>query len=346
MKCLKVSLIILCAMALVLGCARVSVVQGSDGISSTLAETATVYVNCTTSQVTVNSMISSQNTSLIHFPNAITMTDPNLTNVTTLLVTFSTGQSSLIFTFNNTDTSSARTQADAVASGVGSAFQTTFSWVSTGVSSGQSNVTYSGSGKSNLTQYTESLMNSDLMSSLGGISSTFLPMTLNSNALMAMTASKDSGAFDWTYTMIVSYPTNIPNGSGNHQINVLALLDVTSIAPSPYAYSSSGSIYSSEIFAYITSNDTVSYVLSQPALGTPPARCWYLMPGGQATVITAVFYFGSDPSAVSPLTFTFSSIVLPEFQLVALLFVMVVVGTAALISRKRIRRLKTTIAID
>jgi hypothetical protein len=207
-------------------------------------------------------MIASENATLIHFPGGVNPTDSNLLNATTLSLTFSTGQSLLIYTFSGVDTTTAKSSADSMTPTIGTAFQTTFAYVSEGAGGGQVNVTYSGTGKSNLTQYTQSLMTSILYPNLGGVSSTVLPMSFQANALTAMFVTKDAGGFNWTYDMMVSYSTNIAAGTGNHLVDVLALLKVNSIAPSPYANSASG--YGSEIIVSVVSNDTVSYVSSQP----------------------------------------------------------------------------------
>lgn len=337
-KHLNVFALLLCTLAVASGCARVSIVHGLDGTLSTiLTEIAGVYVNCTSSQVTINSMIASGNTSLVHFPSSLNMNDPNLLNATGVMVEFATSQSSLAYVFDNTDTTTAKSMADAVTPSLGTAFQTIFTFVSTSASGSNVSVAYSGAGKSNLTQFTQSLMTSDLYPGLGGLSSTFLPMSLNANALTGMVGTKKVGTFDWTFGMLVSYSTNIAVGPGNHAVDILALLNVDSLAPSSFAYSVGA--YMSDVTFSVSSNDTLSYVSSQPGLATPPSRGWSTYPLTNA--IGGVFMFGNDASAVSPLTFTFGGTVLSELPPTALLLAATLATTIALTSRRRIQKTRS-----
>jgi hypothetical protein len=265
------------------------------------------------------------------------MSNSDLLNVTSLMVAFATNQSSLIYIFNNTDAAAARSSADAMTPKVGDVFQDSFTFVSTGTSGSEVNVTYSGLGKTNLAQYTQSLMTNALDPSLGGVSTTFLPMSYQTNAVTGMVGMKDAGTFNWTCSMLVSYTTSIPLGSDSHVVDVLSLLNVSSLAPSSFAYSAG--TYASEVAIYVSSNDTVSYVSSQPALASPPSRGWSYHTV-VANEIAAMFNFGDDASAVSPLTFTFSGIVFPEFPPTALLLAMMLATTIALMSRKRIRKMR------
>jgi hypothetical protein len=267
------------------------------------------------------------------------MNDPNLLNVTTVFVAFAASQSSLVYVFNNTDPATAKSSADEVTPNVETAFQTTFSFVSTGVSGSVVNVTYSGSGKASLSEYTSSLMSKDLYSGLGGVSSTFLPMSIQTNAVTGMVGTKAVGTFDWTYGMLVSYLTSIPVGSGNHVVDILNLLSVGSIAPSSFAYSTEA--YASEVAIYVVSNGTVSYVSSQPGLAvTTGSRGWSNYTLG-TNEIAGAFSFGNDASATNVLTFTFGGTVLPEFPPTALLLVIMLATTVAMMLRKRIRKMRS-----
>jgi len=274
-------------------------------------ENASVYVNCTTASANVNSQIQSKNTSLVHFPSGVDMSNPNLVNITTLWLAFTTAYSYLSYEFNGTTVTTARSISDEVTPTLEGAFQTIFTWNSTDESGGTAKINYIGLGKQNLTQYTEGLMSLCLASDLEGFSLTFLPISHKPDALEGVLASKDSGSFDWTYYVTAGYLTSVSTGSGNHMIDILALLSVNSIAPSPYA--NAGSLYNSRIAVYIVSDEPVSFEACQPEEAPPSSRGWFIYPNPPLHNLTAMFNFGNDISPVSPLTFTFGGEVVPEF---------------------------------
>lgn len=299
-------------------------------------ESASVSINCTSSSVIVISMVNSVNASLVHFPSGVDMSSANLVNVTMLLLTFTSKTSTLMYQFNNTQGSSARVIADAENVTLTTAFQTTFTWNSTKESSGKANVTYNGPGKQNLTQYTGYLMAHCLASDLGGFSLTFLPFSHGSNAQIAVAAAKNSGGFNWTYEMAASHTTNIATGSGDHFIDVLALLKLDSVAPSPYA--SYEGYYQSSVALIVRSNTTLPFVSCQPArIYNLLQRGWYIYPTAPPRVLLgASFSFGNSPASVSPLTFTFSGIVIPEFpQMLLIVFLMMTIAVMQLTKRIR-----------
>jgi hypothetical protein len=265
------------------------------------------------------------------------MDDYDLLNVTGVLVAFARNQSSLVYIFNDTDVATAKSIADAVTSSMGTAFQTSFSFVSTGASGSEVNVTYSGPGETNLVQYTQSLMTSNLNPSLGGVSSTFLPICGQTSAVTGMVGTKDVGTFNWTYSMLVTYSTSIPAGSGNHDVDILSLLNVGSLAPSSFAYSTG--TYASDVAIYVFSDSTVSYVSSQPGPPTSGSRGWLYYP--LTNEVIGMFSFGNDASSVSELKFTFSGTVLSEFSPAALLLAIMLTASIALMSGNRMRKMKS-----
>jgi predicted secreted protein with PEFG-CTERM motif len=129
--------------------------------------------------------------------------------------------------------------------------------------------------------------------------------------------------------------TTITAGSDSHLVDVLDLLDVDSLAPSKYATEPEMG-YSSQVMVTISSDSPVGYVTSQPGTTTNPAeRGWFLMFFSLPNTLMAWFYFGSDPSPQSPLTLTFSGVVVPEFPTIPLLVLFLVSATVALVARKR-----------
>jgi len=327
------TLLPLCLLILALSPSQVFVAKGVDSAPPRLLEIVGVVVNCTTANVDTSSLITSNDTSLIHFPSGVNMNDAVLEKATAISLLFLTSQSFLVFQFNNTDAGTARSTADSVTSSITTAFNTAFTWNSTGTRDSYVNVTYIGGGKSNLTSYTQWLMSQCLASDLGGFSLTFLPMTSEPGAFTSVFAYKESGGFEWWYSMMVSYCKPIPTGSDSHIIDILDLLNVNSLAPSSYA---SGSTYVSMVNLQILSNATVSYVSCQPGLVNPPSqlRGWFYMQPFPST-LTAYFNFADDPTLVSQLSFTFSGTVIPEFPTPLILLLLMITTLLTIIVYRR-----------
>jgi hypothetical protein len=154
------------------------------------------------------------------------------------------------------------------------------------------------------------------------------------HAVVVVSVMKDSGGFDWEYSMMVGYYTSITPGSGNHTIDVLYLLNVESLAPSSYA-SEVEIGYTSMVSLTIYSNQTISYVSCQPGLADFPGNRGWTYYQYEPTSLVAYFGFGNDPSPVSPLTFTFSGLVVPEFTTLALLVMFALTAMISIIIKKR-----------
>jgi hypothetical protein len=324
--------LIICFLAMGISPARVPHVKATDGLSQ-LSENVMVVVNCTAGSVGTVSTVTSSNASLVHFPSGVDLSNAGLTNVITIEVTFSTAQSYLIYLFNNTDAPTARSIADGFTTSISSAFSTSFVWFSTGTSDGSVNVTYTGLGKSYV--YVEWLVSQCLAADLEGFSLTFEPMSHKLGAYTAVAAMKDVGSFDWTDYMMTGYMTTITAGSDSHLVDVLDLLDVDSLAPSKYATAPEMG-YSSQVMVTISSDSPVVYVASEPGTVTDPAqRGWFLYPIPLPNTLMALFHFGSDPSPQSPLTLTFSGVVVPEFTTIPLLVLFLVSAMIALVAIKR-----------
>lgn len=308
-------------------------IGNADAVESELSEIVGVAVNCTSARVNTYTAIMSQNTSLMHFPAGVDMSDSDLVNATTIELLFSYAQSVLVYVFNDTEPALARTISDQITTSMTASFQITFSWFSTGQDNGYVNVTYTGLGKANLTQYNEWLMSQCLATDLEGFSLTFLPMTQETGASTLVSASKDIGGFDWMYTMMTTYETSTQVGSDSHMIDILDLLNVDSLAPSLYA-EYFGGVCMSLVMLTIVSNDTISYTSCEPGLGEPPASGWVyfqMFP----TSLTAYYYFGYDPVPVSPLSFTFDGTIIPEFATLTLTALFISAIAFVLVIRKR-----------
>jgi len=298
-----------------------------------LEEAVDVSIDCLTAYANISTTVVG-NASLVHFPSGADMARTELENATLITLTFSETQSSLFFVFF-TDATTARSLADAVKPSIETAFDTSFTWTSTVPVLTLVTVYYSGPGKTNLTEYTEWLMPQCLISDLGGFSLTFLPMTHEQDASLEVMALKGVGVFDWVYYMTIRYSTSIPTGSGNHRIDILELLNVSSLAPSPYANATG--TYTSTVMLTIDSDETVSYVSCEPpGLVEPYSRGWWLDTTTPPETLRADFYFWDDPTPVSPLSFTFSGAVIPEFAALTLITALMLITAIALIVKKRL----------
>jgi hypothetical protein len=298
-------------------------------------ENVSISIDCTNSQVAVMSMVNSVNASLVHFPSEVDMNNPNLENVTMLLLTFANDTSKLMVQLNNTQGSNARAIADMETPTLNTAFQTTFTWASTVESGGIANVTYNGAGKQNLTQFTGYLSAHCLSSGLEGFSLTFLPFSHESDALIVVGAAKNSGGFEWAYQTAITYTTSIAAGSGSHFVDVLGLLKLESVAPSLYAIY--GGYYQSSITLTVASKTSGSFVSCQPArVYQTTQRGWFIYPPNPPLRVIGVFSFGNSASSVNVLTFTFNATVIPEFpQMFPTAFLLLTI--VALLLGKRIQ---------
>lgn len=326
-------LLVLYLVALVINTIQFSAVKANSDNPSELTENIIVFVNCTTAEVNVQSVVMSSDVSLVNFTAEVNMNRAELENATTIALVFSQAQSVLVFTFENTDESTAQSNANAMKGSIETAFQTTFTFNSISTSNGYVNVTYTGAGKPDLASYTNALMQKCLASDLGGFSLTFVPLAQKTGALVSVGANKESGGFDWTYYMGVGYSTSIPTGTGNHEMDILELLNVDSLAPSLYAATEGG--YSSMVVLTVSSNETITYVSCEPGEISPSGqlRGWLINPTS-GTSLTAYFSFGSDSSSVSPLSFTFSGTVVPEFTALTLMAMLILAATTMILMTK------------
>lgn len=310
----------------------------SEETPSIIVEMISVTVNCTSAEVNIFSTVSSTDTLFVHFPPQVNMNRDELINVVSIAVGFSRVASGLVFAFNNTSAEAARSLADAVKGSIEDAFDTSFVWNSTKIDEeGTCIVKYVGSGKSDLSEYLSWLIERCLAPDLGGFTLTFIPMSSMENAFIEVIAIKESGGFEWVYSMGAGYSTGIPVGVGPHRIDILDLLNVESLEPSEYA-SYDGWFPSSIVQLVILSNETVSYVSSEPGtVSFPMSRGWYINPTFPQPPIQlqASFSFADDPTPANELSFTFSGLIIPEFtRPVPLITLMIMLSILAALKRR------------
>jgi len=305
-------------------------------------EMISVTVNCTTAELTISSTVHSTDATLVHFPTGIDMSSSELTNAVLIVVGFSREASGLVIGFNNTDAATARSLADAVKGSIENAFNTgfTFTYNSTETEDTYVYVSYTGPGKSDLTGYLSWLMDRCLVSNLGGFTSTFLSMSSEMEAFVEVSAGKESGSFDWIYYMAVGYSTSVSTGVGPHKIDILDLLNADSLAPSEHA--SQEGWFVSTVQFIVLSNETVSYVSSEPGLMNPPMqmRGWIVnpIPPQPPVQLMAQFSFANDPTPVNKLSITFSGLIIPEITAPAQLILLILTISATLAARKMLKK--------
>lgn len=294
-------------------------------------ETVSILVECRTANLTVTSAVSSGDSGLVHFPSGIDMNAVDWENVTGVNVGFSRGFCFLTFSFENVDNNTARSIADGFKDDFERVFGVSYTYESTEV---DDNVTinYVASGVANLPQRTQWLIENCLAQNLGGFSMTFVPMTSELTAITILSATKPSGSFDWEYGMAIMYAKGMSPGTGIHTIDVLELLHVNSLEPSPY---SDLSVAGGSVQIY----GNVTFVDCEPAQTQEPGgRGWYIMPfpGG---ILWAMFGFGGNSTPFNELWLKFSGVVIPEFTAPTLTAAIILISSAAITLKKQLKHI-------
>ncbi len=313
---LGLSLIILASVLTVIFIRELpSSVKAQGPVPSFYVEQISAGASCANGTISVTSLVFSNQTSLMHFPAGVDMTRPELRNATLITIVFSPSPSKSVLLYEfNTTLDDARSLAATVTPSIENAFKTNFWYNSTRMRHNYSEVSYLGDGKPDLLSYLGWLKNNCLASDLGGFTETFVPAA-SIGAYPVVSAGKKSGEYSWTYQFGVTRGERLQGGPGTHKMDILELLNVSSLQPSQYAFSSSAGMYGSQVMAIVVSNDTVSFDSCEPGFVSPMTgqlRGWVYRQG-TPTVLTGTFTFANDPSPVAPLSFTFRGMVVPEF---------------------------------
>lgn len=130
----------------------------------------------------------------------------------------------------------------------------------------------------------------------------------------------------------MTYFKSIPTGTGVHTIDVLELLHVEELEPSPYSDldETGGTVL---IYGY------VGFVSCKPdQVQNPGERGWLIEPsiGG---MLVATFSFGNDPAPFTELWLKFSGEVIPEFTAPTCTAVLMLIFVAVVAFKKRFNRL-------
>lgn len=306
------------------------------------AEQVLISVNCSRATLTTSISLMSSDTTFVHFPEGVSMMNPNFALCETVSVSVNPMGSVLWYLFDTTNTAAAKGYADAITPSMNGAFSWTFSFFSVGLTDSKTNVTYTAAGPQSVgLYYINTLKPSCLKSDLAGFSDTIpnLLSVLPTQSLAGISAHKTSGGYAWEYVFFAGYfEMQIPTGSG-YTVNVLDLLGTTFLAPSSYAYA--GAYYNSIVAVLVEPQTTVSFVSCTPnqIFTQYSERGWYVIPPNPIFFIktlTGIFYFGNDATPVTVLTFTFSGTIIPEFSSLSLIIaVMVCTTTVGVIAFKK-----------
>lgn len=312
----------------------------NGSITSLLTEYITISVDCTMGRLDLACTIQSTNSTLVHYPNPVYLSDPHLVNCTSITATFSKVDSMLLFQFNDTSKAIVEDNAAAVISSMNTAFGLTFMFNASVVISMPSpyvTVTYKATAKADLSAFLGDLKTNCFGTDVGGFSNVlptlFAQAENETISIMAVNVTSD-----WTYTFLAEYDTAFPAGSGNHTVDVLHYLGTSTLQPSPYAWFSIYYYYMSYVRLTIHSSETIYFVSCHPAevTGSYFNPGWYV-PTKSGQEVTGTLYFGNSIPEWNIINFTFDGNIIPEYSPIPLVFLITFVSATVLYLRKRMK---------
>jgi hypothetical protein len=291
-----------------------------------------IDLHCVNGTIEVQCRVASSYPPMVHFPSEVDMFDPGLEKCLSIVASFNHTKSKLTYAFNETSTEDARTQADALIPSMNSAFGLTFDWEDTRMEYTYVVVSYIASGIPDMVGFTEDLKSRCLKSDIEGFSNVFLNMVTHTpQSTVSLDAHGPIFLEDpkWTYHFSVKYTTSMPSGEDSHTIDVLDLLGISELEPSPYSYSSYYEAYeSSYLYCDIDSPWNATYISCEPFEGDYGTKGWRI--STYETDLSTTFDFYDDPTPVDSLSLTFSGKVVPEFNFLTMMLVFL--GATALTS--------------
>jgi len=298
------------------------------------SEMLIITVDCSNASVTTMLSVGSDNYTLVRFPSGVDLNDTHLLNAVMVEVIVSPLKSWLDYMFEGITEVEARSNADAVTPSISTAFGVSFTHNSTGTVGTQKQVNYTGPGRSGMTSFVNSMVSECVGADVNGFSDAIPSLAAQTTVpILMLSAIKESGGYDWTAEITLTSSSTIPTGSGPHAIDVLSLLGVSSLAPSPYSFNTTLGYYQSIVWLTINKADGVTFVSCVPSEATLPGeRGWvHMFP----TYTWASFYFGDDSSPVTALSFTFGGSVIPEFTPLTLTITLILTAACIIAFRKR-----------
>lgn len=325
--------VVLCAVVL----AAAFLVVDSPSVAATpepmFQDLVMIYVDCNNASVMTMVSVGSDNDTLIHFPSSVDLKDIHLENAVAVSVMSSSDSSILMYSFENISETEAETNADAVTPSISSAVGVSFAHSTTETVNTEVHVNYTGPGQSDMASFVNSMLSECVYPDVNGLADAIPSLaTQTTTSALTLSASRESPSYDWLIGIGAMSLSTIPTGSNSHTIDVLALLGVSSLAPSPYSYNATQDYYLSIVWLYFESDTSIGFVSCEPPEKEDP---YDLSERGWTHMFFYAFYFGNDPSPVEALTFTFSGTVIPEFTSPTIIITLILTAACIIAFKKR-----------
>lgn len=309
----QVSRIVLCVMVAAVASSMVIAHPVAADPDPFFTEMVMIHADCSNASVTTLLSVSSDNPLLVHFPYLVwKYGEEYLENATLVSVMTSANRSVLTYEFENISEAEAEMNADAVTVWIDSYFGVSFTYESTWSNNSIVHVSYAGDGQSCMPCFVNAILSDCVDESVDGFSDAIPSLAAKTTtSYFGFSAVKENEG-NWTIGVAAVCNSTILPGSNSHTIDVLALLGVSSLAPSLYSYNVTADYYESIVWLNLECDPPVTFVSCDPPekqnFTDPSERGWFDMWSFYG------FSFGNDSSPVETLTFTFSGTVIPEFE--------------------------------
>lgn len=327
----EVTRIVLCVMAVAVASLMVIAHPAAADPDPIFTEMIMISLDCNNASVATLLSVNSDNSSLIHFPYPVwEYSEENLENATMVSVMTSANRSTLTYKFENISEANAEMNADNVATLIDSYFGVSFTHESTWTNNSIVYVSYTGQGQSCTPCFVSAILSDCVNENVDGFSDAIPTLAARATSYFGLSAVRKKGG-NWTIGVAAACNSTIPTGSNSHTIDVLALLGVSSLAPSSYSYNIAQDYYESIVWLNFECSPPVTFVSCEPPEKQNP---FDLSERGWINVWSFYgFSFGNDSSPVETLTYTFSGAVIPEFEQ-STIIVTIISITASLVTFK------------
>ncbi len=293
-----------------------------------LSETISVQIDCETAKVYISCALLSGNFSILCFPEDFDLTDSNLANAISVVLSASEKGAGLVFIYTGISSSEAKSRADAMIPQANAAFDLTFSHFLTNTTGSMVQVHYVAEAPLNMKSYVGLLVSKCLAPGVEGFSEVIPKIAEYNNVTISLAVGRSMPSRPWeTVELSAGAIFDTSTGTGSHTFNILQLIGVNSLAPSPYAKVKPANYYFSIVHVSVDSSNPLSLEAYQPSLQStnPTKRGWIW--NEKPNSLDGTFYFGSDSSPVNNLSFTFNGTIVPEIGNSTLLVIMLTIIT-------------------